>query len=193
MKKINQKGFGAIALLVIAAVVAVIAIAGWYALKQSKSNNTGSKSSSELQVTELAQQDQVVLIDVGDEEKLPQVVPDSFKAYMKAKLEANAGVKKDECKTMFSVQKYSSVNISGSTGSVNAKNQGSRKCFVSAAIFWYLKDDNSWDGLELQGAYFCAKLDETNIYSEFIDKCIKSEKDQQLLDNPNGSINNATN
>ena len=65
-------------------------------------------------VTTLNDNEAVELLKVGDEEKLPADIPDSFKQYMKKLLAKNDDNKKDGCSYIgYRVSKYSNVNVAG--------------------------------------------------------------------------------
>lgn len=155
-------------------------------------------------ITELAESgNEISLARPGDEKKLPSNTPASFVNYMRQILIDNQP--ENGCETLYKITRLSNVNIEGGIGSINTTtlDRGSYDvdedagCGGGAHGYWYLKD-GVWDLLGLQGSINCETLDETTIYSEFVQSCYDAELDKSDGDesygnqpNPNGSIDDA--
>lgn len=166
-----------------------------------ENKSSGFDTESPL-ITDLPEGEAIELSQPGDENKLPDVTPDSFVIYIKGILASNDV--DDGCISLYRVARISAVNISGGTGSVNPATlneslgeEAEPLCGGGAAQFWYLKN-GQWDVLGLQDGPNCETLSATTIYSEFIPTCFDDSLGETdgngaygQRPNPNGSIDDA--
>lgn len=208
MQKLHNKGFTVVEVLLLVVLVALVAGIGYYIYTQSQKQDETSKPQSSVSqpsnshqdtpksenVTYLADNQQIILVKPGDESKLPDDIPASFKAFMKEKLSKNSKPDKYGCYTLYSVEKYSALNISGGTGAVNdlSGEWEAGSCGGGAAAFWYLKN-GEWGEHVTQAINTCDDIAKTTIYEEFIRSCLKGNGEDMnaIVKNPNGSIDDA--
>lgn len=199
MKKLNERGFTLAEGLLLALLVLLVAGIGSYVYSKnnetetstitSQSNNqqTTEEKTTSRYITVIPDGEVVSIFKPGDEEKLPETIPASFKAYMKGQLAKNTKPDDSGCYSGYVVREYSPVNVKGGVYSVGSNGRSSDECFGGAGAYWYEKDQR-WDVLTTQVIVSCKSLSKTTIYEEFIPTCIASENVEDIKPNPNGSI-----
>jgi hypothetical protein len=134
----------------------------------------------------------VELVTVADLAKLPASTPQSFIEYMTKELEAST-VNEIGCVTQYTISKVSSLNISGGTTGINPEMTPENPeyyCGGGAKTIWSIdQSTQEWSVVGLQSIQLCSDI--SNVYTEFIQSCIKSVGGDEVIENPNGSIYDA--
>lgn len=134
--------------------------------------------------------DAIVLDSLEDVEKLPQVTPDSFEAYMRAELESNS-FNENNCARQYKVHTIHQRNIKGNIGVTNTAEGRADNCpNTGAGIIWSYAD-SQWHESGAQDAPKCETVKQRRIYSEFAPVCYRSSPSgpgSETVENPVGSI-----
>lgn len=204
---LDHKGFTAIEIIVVIVVVAMLGLAVWV-LWQNQQSTPGEMSTSQPEENSLPQQGtgntdvttlekgEIIEISDGpielteseDVDRLPAKTPESFKQALAQKLKNNKP-NENNCVTVYTVTKISTVNIAGGVAYVNADTKKpSRECGSGAGVVWYKTGDSQWDSTVVtQSVLLCSTLKEKKIYKEFVEKCRDRSKGK-IVPNPNGLL-----
>jgi len=198
----NNKGFTPLFLILCVLIVGALIGVGWYVYRSSTSTSSNNRD-SEIQSPSISQtppaqntkkdntvislnDDQVIsLFNPEDVSKLPNIVPESFKAYMKVKLRNQKP--SNGCSVKYEISKVSQVNLYGGQLGTGADGRDNVSCGGGAAMFWYVNKDGSWDEIVTQNEISCDTLQKRPIYAEFVETCLLENAAVQNP-NPNGSI-----
>lgn len=205
MKK-NEKGFGAVEILIVLVIVGLIGGTGWYVLrgknkitKPSETSNTHKTESQASQTKKSVENNtasnkidtsihdvDIKLHTEADIDKLPSYIPASFKTYMLSILRNNKPYNNGDIAVtpQYIINKISQVNIKGGQFPVDKNGQGYPG---GAPAIWVLTPSGTWDEETLNGPV-CKSKNGGLVYEEFVPKCYTNPKTDSFVKNPNGSI-----
>ncbi len=205
MKKLNQKGFSVVEIIIVVVVIGLLGAVGWLVYdrqnnKTANSNSTSSQTTQNTQQKPTSESSDSKNIDTSihdvdikmqtaaDISKLPDYTPASFKAYMLELLKDNKysynQIDDVNTITQYQVTKISQVNIIGGMVPVDKNGDGHAG---GAPAIWVLTPKGTWDEETLNGPV-CKSKNGGLIYEEFEKECYAGSNTTTLVKNPNGSI-----
>lgn len=196
----NQKGFGAVVVILLILVIGLVVAVGWLVFDRQKNKQASmptdtqqatqqttepkpsvSPTVTKKQVDTTIHEVNISLKAEADLAKLPDYTPVSFKNYLSEKLRNNKSLDNGEAivTPTWKISKISQVNIQG--GQVPTDANGNSYPGGAPAV-WVLTPAGSWDEESLN-APVCVSKNSGKIYEEFVSVCYPGG-----TKNPNGSI-----
>lgn len=202
MKKLGNKGFGVVGILVILVAIGIIGGVGYYVYNNRNGGSTESNSPASTESSTPAGNTKIDTtiheVDItmqteADISKLPDYTPASFKAYMLDVLSKNKFSHNDiddvDTIAQYNISKISQVNIAGGQAPVDKNGEGHAG---GAPIIWVLTPKGTWDEETLNGPV-CKSKNGGLIYEEFAMECSTDPNTESWTKNPNGSITTLNN
>ncbi len=194
--KQNQNAFTIIEVILCAVIVGMIGFTTWFVLankqldrKPKQTVNTTEQQTEETKQTDLSKLVQEFELDIKSEadlEKLPDIVPASFKEYA---ITTVNNLLKDCPGSYMNVFKVSAYNIRG--GIVIGMDSQVHLCGSGAPHLFVRTPENTWESVSVQGGTPCTSENGGKVYEEFAEECYTGKDSATLIANPNGSIADA--